>query len=268
MGARGSQHEQDEVTWETKGLKLGLVGLDLRQPSDAQSLSKLLNARFLDEKNVQRRSGYVGTRLIDGSNYPQYLTNPGDVPVTVPMAYGNWLYGFGQQLLPGNAQWQGDEHVPPAGRGQGTFQFNGENVAWTGDRILVVRDGGRALGSSVKWSDNGTTVKPYGIPAYLPNQKDTAPADAVAGNEVQTCLTATLRFLVATPAAGGPVAWVTDRASGALVSKATVGASTTPADVRLFNSGSVHGLHVARLEQLDALPVGLERVRMEHPFYG
>jgi hypothetical protein len=148
MPGRGSQHEQDEVVWETAGLKLGLAGLDLREPSDPRSLSKLINARFLDERTTTRRNGHVGTQIIDGSPYPQYL-DALDVPLNVPMAPGGWYYGFGQQLSPGNAQWAGDEHYPAPGRGQGTFQFNGENIVWTGDRLLVARsDGGPAYGSS------------------------------------------------------------------------------------------------------------------------
>lgn len=237
MASRGSQHEQDEIVWQATGLRLGQVGLDLRQPSDPRSLTKLLNARFLDERNVQRRNGHLGTRVIDGSAYPQYLYDPGDIPVTVPLGLGAWIYGFGAQVAGTNAGALGDEHLPIAGRGQGTFMFNGEHVVWTGDRLLVNRDGRTALGGSTFWNQAAGTTLQYGVPAYLPTQVDSHPPDAVAGAEVQTCLTATQRFLVATGSSGAPVAWVTDRASGALVDKSTIGSSTTPVDVRLFVSG-------------------------------
>src|SRR6266404_1109062 len=108
MAARGSQHSQDEITWQTAGLKLGQVGLDLRRPSDPRSLTKLLNARFIDERNLQRRNGYLGTMMLDSSSWPQ-LRDGGSNLIACPMNPINWTYGFGMQLTPGNAQARGDE---------------------------------------------------------------------------------------------------------------------------------------------------------------
>lgn len=233
MASRGSQHDQDEIAWQTVGLRLGQVGLDLRQPSDPRSLVKLINARFIDERNVTRRNGYAGSQLVDGSDYPQSGT------ASVAMNPTGWLYGFGQTLARGTSSLHGTEHYPIAGRGAGTFNFNGEDVAWTGDRLLVNRADATMLGSSIHWNTgNSTTPLAQGIPAYLPVQRDSSPPDAVAGSEVQTCLTTTQRFLVASGSGVHLTAWVTDRASGALVDRSVLGGANNPADVRLFLSGT------------------------------
>ena len=58
MGSRNSDQDTDGIVYSTASLKLGTQGLDLRRPADPAALTKLLNARFLDEKTIERRRGY------------------------------------------------------------------------------------------------------------------------------------------------------------------------------------------------------------------
>jgi hypothetical protein len=232
-GNRQSQQEVDGVVWQTAGLRLGELGLDLRQPSDPTALADLLNARFIDEKNVRRRDGYRGVTIRDNGGYPLFY-DATNTPIGSPIGLGGWLYGHGQRLAPGNALARGDEHIPTAGQARATFTYEGSDVVWTGDRLLVSRDEGNALGSSTFWSTTSTPLA-YGVPAYLPLETHVTPPEMVTGSDIQTCLTATTRVTVAD--SNGLVAWVTDRVTGALINKSTIGGGTAPADVRLFVSG-------------------------------
>lgn len=237
--ARNSQQDQDAVDWQTVGLRLGTLGLDLRQPSGSGSLTKLLNARFLDEQNIARRDGHLSYQAQDASDYPTFnSTIIFNHAIGGPITPIGWTYGHGQRLSPTNANATGSEHLPAPLRGQSTFRFRGNDVVWTGDRLLQMRtDGLGALGGSLFWGDNSAT-KPlaYGHPAYLPSQADSSPCDTILGEHVQTCLTSTVRVVASSGSA--VTTWITNRATGALVLKATLGGGTSPVDIRLFQSGA------------------------------
>lgn len=226
MASRSSQQDQDAITWQTVGVRLGQIGLDLRQQSDPTSLTELNNARFVDDKNLRRRDGYLGTTIRDGADYP-IGNNP-----------GAWVYGHGLLTDQTNTAARETDHFPTAGRGQGLFRYGDSDVVWTGDRLLVNNENGRAIGSSSFWSADGS-VLPYGVPAYLPLQTDSAPPDGIGGDYAETCVTSTLRFVVGQPDSGSHLsAWVVDRSTGALISVTDLGGGTTPVDVRVFASGS------------------------------
>jgi len=233
---RSSQGEQDNVSWDVTKVRLGARGLDLRQPIDPGSLTELLNARFLDQQTVERRDGYSGLRARDASGYPLVLDNL-DHPVSVAMTPTGWVYGHGQQLLQHQYTRQ-NAHLPVPGVARGTFSFEGANVVWTGDRLLIMReDGYPALGQSAHWNvDNITTPLNRGIPAYLPVVTDSTPIDTVNGVYVETCLTDTMRFVAATT--GTVTAWVTHRDTGALVNKTSLGGGANSCDIRVHQSGA------------------------------
>lgn len=167
MAARGSQHDQDEIVWQTAGIKLGSVGLDLRKPGTPGSLSKLLNARFTDDQSLEQRSGHRGVLVLDDGGLPQ--VGP-DV-----IATGQWVYGHGQRLDGTvSAGWE-NAHLPIPGRGAGIFQFDGQDVVWTGDRLLVLQTDGAAFGLSQHWGrdpSSSAAKLSYGLPAYFPVQTD------------------------------------------------------------------------------------------------
>src|SRR5690606_214701 len=99
-------------------------------------------------------------------------------------------------------------------------------------------DGYPSLGQSAHWNiDNDTTPLKRGIPAYLPVQTDSTPIDTVDGAYVETCLTDSLRVVVATDLTGAVVAWVTHRDTGALIDRSELGGNVDPCDLRVFQSG-------------------------------
>lgn len=225
----------ESVTWQTAAVVLGLAGLDLRQPADPRALSKLINARFRNERAVERRTGHVGSLIRDGADYPQGR-DAFDKPVTLPLNPVEWVYGHGQ-LLEQNPLLRQTSHYPQPRFARGVFDYNGQ-VVWTGDRLLAMRDGGPALGQSAFWNiDNSTVPLDYGIPAYLPVQTDSSPPDTVTGSYVETCLTESIRVTVAS-GGGALTAWVTNRATGVLISKASIGGGANPVDLRVMQSGS------------------------------
>lgn len=223
---RSSQQQHDAIIWTPASIPLGAVGLDLRQPAAPNSLAKLINARFRDAKTVERRRGYLGNAAQDGSDFP-----PSPTPIT-------WVYGHGQTV-------SGQHHFPIAGRGAGTFRFDDADIVWTGDRLLVMRDGETALGSSAHWSRGGE-VENKGIPAYLPVQTDSSPPDVISGEYVETCLTTTVRTIVASGTGGSLTAWVLHREKGALINKSVLVASGV-------------GIHNPRVVNSDDQPVAVWR---------
>lgn len=227
--ARNSYSEQEAITWQPAKLRLGSVGLDLRESAETGALKKLMNARFLDETTLERRNGYAGVQLRDAADYPQ-LIGPAAENVDTPLTPTGWVYGHGQ-LLAQNALTSESSHYPIPGVARGTFNFEGTNVAWTGDRLLVVRnDGHPALGHSVFWGADPDR----GIPAYLPVQTETAPPEMVTGS-IETCLTATSRVVVTTSSTG-ITAWVLNRDTGAVIAETQLDdAALAP---RLLRSGS------------------------------
>lgn len=232
MGSRSSQQDQDGTTWQTVGVPLGEIGLDLRQPVTPGSLTKLINARFADEKSIARREGHTGQQIVDASDYPA-IGNIGTV---------GWVYGHGQQIDPANPAAYEQMHHPVAGQGRATFNFDGADVVWTGDRLLVLReDGNPALGQHTFWRRDNTTSTPLprGIPAHLPVQTDFTPPDTVSGHIVECCLTSTLRVIVADDSAGKLWAWIVDRGTGAVINKTELGGVAGLDHVRIVNSGEI-----------------------------
>ena len=236
---RSSQSDTDGVVWQTAPLKLGQAGLDLRRPSEPDSLSKLLNARFLDERTARRRGGHDGIRLRDASGLPIWR-DALDNPVSCGVNLTGWVYGHGQLLDQTNLLGSDIDTTPIAGRGKGTFNYDGADIVWTGDRLLVARrDGSSCLGKDGgfwNWLSPGTE-QDRGVPAYLPVQTDSTPPDTIAGDYMQTALTATQQFYAATGNSTLTV-WVVDRATGAVVDKSTLANASDAVDVKLFLSGS------------------------------
>lgn len=231
MANRGSQHDQDEIVWATTGVRLGTTGLDLRQPSDPGALTELLNARFLDDRTVTPRSGHYGVLIKDAAGFPALGPNYS--------VSDRWVYGHGMQVSGTNAAAQENAHHPIAGKGRGIFEFEDTDVVWTGDRLLMVKDEGSALGGSSFWQrENTSSVLSYGIPAFLPLQTDSSPPAAVTGDYVETCLTETSRVIVDT-ASGTLNARIIDRETDVLVNASEIsGASNAPVEPKVFQSGA------------------------------
>jgi hypothetical protein len=62
--------------------------VDLRERQQPPALTKLINARFLDEKTISRRNGHTATRVQDKSSFPIATTGSSQAP-------GSWVYGHG-----------------------------------------------------------------------------------------------------------------------------------------------------------------------------
>lgn len=229
---RGSQHDSDEITWNTTGVRLGTTGLDLREPADPGALTELLNARFVDDRTIEQRDGHTGVLVQDSSDFA-----PLGETSTVT---GEWVYGHGQRLASSNsAAWE-NAHHPIPGQARAGFSFDGNDVVWTGDRLLVVKGEGPALGGSTFWRrDSGTTELYRGIPAYLPLQSDSTPPASVGGDYVETCVTSKLRAFVHTEGTGIQ-AWIVDRATGTVIDHSEIsGASNDPVEVKVINSAEI-----------------------------
>lgn len=228
MGDRSSQQDQDAIAWHTAGIRLGTAGLDLREPADPGALTRLLNARFLDERSIGQRDGHTGQTVRDNSDLAPL---GGGYSVS-----GNWVFGHGATISSLNAAGWENAHHPFPGVAQHTFTHRGADVVWTGDRLIVPRDENHGgLGASAFWS-RASTVKKYGIPAYLPLQTDSNPPAAVSGDYVETCLTARHRVVVQ---ADGALltAWVLDRDTSAVLDTTEIsGASNNPVNPRVVNS--------------------------------
>ncbi len=242
MTARNSVETTESVTWQTAAVSLGWAGLDLRQPADPRALSKLINARFRNERAVERRAGHIGSFIRDGADYPQGRDGS-DNPVTLPLNPVEWVYGHGQ-LLEQNPLLRQTSHYPQPRFARGVFDFNGR-VVWTGDRLLTLRDDAPALGQSAFWNiDNSTVPLDQGIPAYLPVQTEGTPPDTITGTCIETCLTDRIR-VTASNGDNKLTAWVTDRDTGVLISKAVLDeldiigvGDTALTDVRIVESGA------------------------------
>lgn len=217
---RSSQQDQDGVIWQPAAIPLGTGGLDLRTPAAPGSLTKLLNARFRDENTLDRRNGYLSIVAQDAGDFS--TTN-------VPQG---WLYGHGQEL--------GDlNHFPIPRNAEGLFRFGDTDVVWTGDRLLLARDGETCIGQSAFWG-RGSGSKKWGVPAYLPVQTDSSPPDVVTGDAIETCLTETLRVVIASSDTEDLTAWVIDRATGAVLDRTDIitGGSGIY-EPRVVNSGGI-----------------------------
>lgn len=221
---RSSQQDQDGIIWTTAPLPLGTTGLDLRTPTSPGSLTKLLNARFRDETTVERRLGFSGLRVQDSDDFALGVNTP-----------TGWLYGHGQ-LLDG----LGDAHYPQPRAARGTFHYDNNDLVWTGDRLLVTREGDPFIGASEFWSRGAGETLHRGIPAYLPVQTDAAPPDVVTGNHVETCVTDDLRVVIASSANEDLIAWVIHRETGAVIDRTEiVTAASAVYEPRVINSGGI-----------------------------
>lgn len=233
MAARGSQHEQDEITWNTAGIRLGLRGLDLRQPSDPDALTKLLNARFLDDRLIRQRDGHSAELIQDSSSFaplgPNYSVSD------------EWALGHGRRVSSTNAAGWENAHHPIPGRGEHTFHYDGTDVVWTGDRLLVAKEGSPSLGGSSFWGrSTSDTELPRGIPAYLPLQTDSTPTASVTGDYIETCLTESYRVYLYAEPSSFLTADIVDRGTGAVVSTQMVSPSDHQVvEPKVVNAGGV-----------------------------
>lgn len=141
MTKRGSQEESDQLEWVTVALPLGSNGLDLRRPDSPESLTELLNAKYINGGTVGRRDGHTG-RLIQG-----YSSFRSDKRTTA-----RWVYGHGTIIeIIGRLLWENCPH-PIHKRGAGGFELDGAEVVWTGDRLFVVSEDGPFYGASEHWN--------------------------------------------------------------------------------------------------------------------
>ncbi len=227
---RRSDREEDAITWTNLGVPIGPTGLDLREPAEPGSLTALRNARFPDDRTTQPRDGHTAIAVRDGSDLAALGV---DYNVS-----DDWVYGHGVLLSGENAASWENAHHPFVGRGAATFELDGTDVVWTGDRLLSIGDPG--IGESAFWrrSTVSTPLK-RGVPAYLPLMVDSSPPAPVSGSYVETCLTDTLRIHAYNDGATLMV-WLVDRATGVHLSNTDVsGVSANPGEIRLINSGGV-----------------------------
>lgn len=247
------QSDQDTggTVWNDAGLRLGSAGIDLRRPSEPPALSDLLNARFLDERTLERRAGFTGVETRDGDAFPTGALAP---------TAANWIYGHGHEVgayyplgySPGVG---GPASIAPNGpnvhypiylRGAATFHLADEHVVWTGDRLLMPQGPGQpCLGTSPFWQrladiqagDAATKQYPRGIPAHLPLATDTPAPSTLTGDDVEGCLTPTLRVFV-TVKANRVLATTVDRATGTVIDTTDVtGSSVAPCEPTVISSG-------------------------------
>lgn len=233
MASRGSHRPQDEIVWQTTALPVGSVGLDLRDT--VTGLTKALNARFESNKII-RRNGYRKQEIRDSEDYPIFR-DALDNPVSGPINPTGWVYGHGQLLDQSNPLATEIQHIPEPHIARGTFRLGNQDVLWTGDRLLVVRDGQPALGESTFWDDGSDIgVTKCGIPAYLPVQTELTTPEPITGDYVETCVTDSVRVVVA--GSTDPTVWIVDRETGAVVNKTTLTGDGNSYDLRVFASGA------------------------------
>lgn len=230
MTARNSQEEDDAITWQSTGVKIGVSGLDLREPSAPGALTKLLNARFVDDRTATQRAGHNATLLRAAGDFPA---------LGLGFAITNeWYYGHGIRVADSNAvAWENAYH-PIAGRARGVFKFDDSDVVWTGDRLLIAREDEACLGRSTFWSRGGGQSLERGIPAYLPVQTDSTPPAQVTGTFVETAVTDSLRVYVNTDGAApvSLIAWIVDRATGAVINRTAIAVDSNLVEPKVVNS--------------------------------
>ncbi len=220
--AKNSNSDTDGVTWGTASLPLGTTGLDLRTPGEPGTLTKLRNARFLDQKTLSRREGHRGQIVQSGGDF------------VTGQRSGQWVYGHGERVtISDNLGYTGAEH-PIQTRGGGTFKFEGSDVVWTGDRLLVVKADGPFQGGSTFWGEDS------GIPAFLPVQTDTLLHEVVTGYYVDMGLTEAEQIVAASTAAGEIALIVLDRETNQVVNRtAILGGASDPKHVRVVISSGI-----------------------------
>lgn len=227
-----SQDAKDGVIFNTAAIKIGGVGMDLRQPASSETLADLINARFTT-RYTRRRNGHFGYPVVDGAVYPD----------NAAFAPAGWLYGHGQTITELLNTSKENDHYPVAGQAQGTFNFRGARVVWTGDRLLTLREDNTALGRHEFWDRDGAAALNYGVPAMLPIVDEMTPPKPVGTSYLNTCLTDRYRVNVWYAQNGlslGLTAQVINRETGALVFEGDISgvASNDPIDSVVFQSGN------------------------------
>lgn len=221
---KSSNSDYDGQQTQLISLDIGKKGLDLRTNDDTQALTVLNNARFTDSSSIERRTGHTAQILQDGAPF-----NNGQTSV------GSWLYGYGNTV---NANTQ--NHHPISSQCLATFNFEGNNVSWTGDRLLIhLKDStSPCLGSSDYWRNHTTAIPianatelPYGIPCYLPSVTDIVPPiKATAVNTEQNthdiCATAT-KYCIVYSSQGNTFAQIINRDTGRLILVTQLNSATT-----------------------------------------
>jgi hypothetical protein len=132
-----------------------------------------------------------------------------------------------------------NEHHPWPGVARGLWDFNGTQVVWTGDRVMVARPNNSSLGSSAFWHRNvaDSTLMKRGIPAYLPLQTDFVPPITGQGSAayVDSCLTDQYRVVISASSLGVEIN-ILDRTTGVLINRSTF-AGSAPINPRVVRSG-------------------------------
>jgi hypothetical protein len=191
---KSSNSDYDGQQCQVISLDIGKKGLDLRNNDDPDALTSLQNARFVDSTSIERRTGYDSQILQDAAVF-----NNGQVLNDL------WIYGFGNLAI-GSTQ----NHHPVSSQCLSTFNYDNNNISWTGDRLLIHQSDGvsKCLGGSDYWRNGSSAIPvanaadlPYGIPCYLPSVKDIIPpvkATAVSTeqNTHDICATTTQYCLV------------------------------------------------------------------------
>lgn len=222
---RGSQRELDELVKQTVPLPLGEYGIDLRRPSNPGVLVDLLNAQFKDARTIRRRDGHIRRIIQDSSAFTnEYATSR------------QWCYGHGTVINPAGNPAQEDIHHPISVKGMGIFEFEGSEVQWTGDRLVIEHDDITGLGSHTFWSRGTDTKLAYGIPAYLPVQTDVVPPVMADGAHMDACYTDKLMCVGYASGVDGGYFVVVDRVSGNVINRSAFGTGEV-LSVRVVNSG-------------------------------
>ncbi len=211
MSSRPSIKDADGLVWTTAGIPIGVSGLDLRRSDAPSTLSKLINARFLDSKTVMRRDGHEEKLVQDGANFVQ------------DKIVREWVYGHGRRLeIPTNSVWD-NAHHPIHNRGAGGFSLDTTDVVWTGDRLLVETPDDAFQGASTFWDRGGGHLIKAGHPAYLPVQTDSFLPSSTGHGYMDTVLSDTQRLALFTNDDSRLVALTIDRITGTILDRSFVG---------------------------------------------
>lgn len=220
---KNSNNDYDGQIVQTIPIDIGKKGLDLRHSDDPDALTDLNNARFTDNTSIERRTGFDSQILQDGAVF-----NNGQVTV------GNWLYGFGNLVSASTTN-----HHPISSQCLSTFNYDNNDISWTGDRLLIhPNDGSKCLGGSDYWRNHSTPIPvansaslPYGIPCYLPSVEDNNPpvkatAQSSEQNTHDICATENTICIVYS-SQGNTFAQVIARDTGRLVLLSQLNSATT-----------------------------------------
>lgn len=234
---RPSNQDADGTVWATGALRLGEAGMDLRRPSEPPALADLLNARFLDERTLQRRNGYAGGALTDRSAWPAGGN----------LTPGAWTYGHGTRVT-GSVALAPNTHYPEHTAARQVFQLGDQTAVWTGDRLLLRRPDGLFDGSSSFWvrasdvagGSTASTLLPRGIPAHLPLVTDVQVPASLGGAEFPEVLATADVLHVLTIGNLLVTAARISRSTGDLLDTADLtGTSTSPVEPSLVSSAGV-----------------------------